>query len=147
MSGFEIAGVVLGAFPLAIEALDRYREVGKRLGFWWKIRSDYQKFSDNLTYYRLMYKRHLKLLLLPLVIVDDQIKELLADPGGCGWQDQRVASLLVTRLGESYELCLKEIKAIAEVMDKLNHELAIDKDSAQQVDNTPVSIYLPKRRL
>lgn len=56
MSGFEVAGIVLGAFPLAIEALDRYREVAKRCGYWYKIRLEYQKSSDSLTYYRLIYK-------------------------------------------------------------------------------------------
>ncbi|KPM38172.1 hypothetical protein AK830_g8421 [Neonectria ditissima] len=136
MSGFEVAGIVLGAFPLAIEALDRYREVAKRLGFWYKIRLEYQKCSDHLTYYRLAYRRHLKLLLLPLVVDDDKIQELLSDPGGEGWKNQAVASLLEVRLDESYELYLRHMTATAEVMQKLNHELAVNDDSVQQTIST-----------
>ncbi|KAK7420552.1 hypothetical protein QQX98_002751 [Neonectria punicea] len=136
MSGFEVAGIVLGALPLAIEALDRYREVAKRLGFWYKIRLEYQKCSDHLTYYRLAYRRHLKLLLLPLVLDDDKIQELLSDPGGKGWKNQAVGSLLEARLDESYELYLRHMTATAETMQKLNHELAVDEDSIQQTINT-----------
>lgn len=139
MSGFEVAGIVLGAIPIAIEALDRYREVGKRLGFWYKIRFEYQKCSDHLTFFRVAYRRHLKFLLLPLVVDDDKVEELLANPGGEGWKDPAVADLLEIRLAESYELYLRHMTAIAEVMEKLNHELAVDQDSVQYTVKTSVS--------
>lgn len=146
MSGLEVAGIVLGAFPLAIQALDKYREVSKRCGFWYKIRLEYQKCSDHLTYYRLAYRRHLKLLLLPLVVDDGTIQELLADPGAEGWKDAAVAKLLEGRLDESYELYMRHITAIEEVMERLNHELAVDEDAVQQplttVVNFPIRVII-----
>lgn len=139
MSGFEIAGIVLGAIPIAITALEKYRDVAKRIGFWHKIRLEYQTSSDHLTYYCLMYRRHLKFLLLPLVVNDDKVQELLADPGGQGWKDQCVESLLKARLDESYQLYLSYMTATAEIMEKLNHDLAINEDAIQQAIKTMVS--------
>lgn len=145
MSGLEVAGVVLGASPLAIEALDKYREVARRLGFWYKIRLEYQKCSDNLTYYQLAYKRHLKLLLLPLIVDDDKIRELLTDPGGDGWKDVATAELLKSRLDESYGLYLRHMATFAEIMQKLKHELAVDQESVQKAVTTSVSHPLTKQ--
>ncbi|RKU48929.1 hypothetical protein DL546_009133 [Coniochaeta pulveracea] len=132
MSGVEIAGLVLGAFPLAIEALDRYRDVAKRCGFWYKIQLEHRKCKDNLTFYRLAYRQQLKLLLLPLVQDGNKVQQLLADPRGADWKDPAITGLLEARLDESYELYKEIITAIDEVMKKLNHELALDKDAIQQ---------------
>lgn len=139
MSGFEIAGLVLGAFPLAIEALDRYREVAKRCGFWYKIQLEHKKCKDNLTFYRLTYRQQLKLLLLPLVQDGNKVQRLLADPGGGDWKDPTVAGLLEERLNESYELYKEIIKAIDELMEKLNLELALDRDVVQRNVHSQVS--------
>ena len=41
MSGFEVAGVVLGAFPVAIAAIDGYRRVALKVQAWKEIRLTY----------------------------------------------------------------------------------------------------------
>lgn len=139
MSGIEVAGLVLGAFPLAIEALDKYREVAKRWGFWYKIQLEHKRCKDNLTFYRLAYKQQLRLLLLPLIQDGIKVQQLLDDPRGKEWKDSTVASLLEARLDESYELYKRVITAIDEVVQKLRHELALDKIAIQQIVDTPVS--------
>ena len=132
MTGFEIAGAVLGAFPIAIEALERYRDVARYWGFWWEIRSEYQKCSNELKFHQLSFRRNLKQLLLPLVADEDQIKRLLVDPGGEGWREQSVAQQLQDRLQESYELYLEIIQQLKTTMDELNRELAISKSGFQE---------------
>ena len=132
MSGFEVAGVVLGAFPIAITALDKYREVATRLGLFFKIQLEYKKWRDDLEFHRLLFARHMRQLLLPLVADDDKIKVLLAAPAGVAWQDPSIASLLEKRLGESYELYFEYMKGIKRVMNDINLELAVDSNSVQE---------------
>ncbi|KAK0631100.1 hypothetical protein B0T17DRAFT_488289 [Bombardia bombarda] len=132
MSGFEIAGAALGAFPLAIHALDQYREVAARLGLFFKIRLEYKKCRDDVHFHQLTFSRHLRQLLLPLVADDATIADLLSDPGGQKWKDPKIAELLETRLQESYGLYLEYIKGIRQVMDEINRELAVDTGSVQE---------------
>ncbi|KAH7354000.1 hypothetical protein B0T11DRAFT_122610 [Plectosphaerella cucumerina] len=133
MSGFEIAGLVLGAFPLAILALEKHREVATRLGLFYKIKLEHKKCMDDLVYQQLYLKRHLRKLILPLKVNydDAKINELLADPDGPGWKDATVSAMFEERLQDSYELYLSYIQSIKETMDRLNHELAADSDTIQ----------------
>jgi hypothetical protein len=131
MSGVEIAGLVLGAFPVAIWALERYREVARMMGFWYEIRLEYQRSSNELKFHRLSFIRNLKQLLLPLVHDDAQLQRLISDPGGEAWQDPEVQSALEARLQDSYDLYLEILSEMRRVMLDLNQELAIDNDAAQ----------------
>ena len=133
MSGFEIAGVVLGAFPIALEALKQYHNVARTWGFWWEIRGQYSICSNSIKYQRLLFERNLKSLLLSLLIADDdQIKQLMANPGGEKWKEQEIAQQLEDRLRDSYELYLEIIREIQRTIEKLNHELAVDKTGVQE---------------
>ncbi|KAH8901323.1 hypothetical protein GQ53DRAFT_707647 [Thozetella sp. PMI_491] len=131
MSGFEIAGIVLGAFPLVITALEKYREVATRLGLFYKIKLEYRKCSNELEFHQLTLTRHLKQLLLPLVVDDDKIKELVEKPGGEAWKDSSIEQLLQQRLKDSYGLYLDCIQNMEQVMHDLNHELALDSQPIQ----------------
>lgn len=82
MSGIEVAGLVLGAFPLLIKSLEYHREMADAAGVFWKIKREYRKWAHDLEMCNLAFSGNLQSLLLPLVADDDAIKELLADPGG-----------------------------------------------------------------
>ncbi|KAK0709991.1 hypothetical protein B0T26DRAFT_755112 [Lasiosphaeria miniovina] len=131
MSGFEVAGLVLGAFPIAITALDKYREIATRLGVFFKIQLEYKRWRDDLEFHQLVFTRHLRQLLLPLVADDDKIAELLSAPGGDSWRDDAIAKLLQKRLRDSYELYFEYIKGIKRVMADINQELAVDSAAIQ----------------
>ncbi|OTA88375.1 hypothetical protein M434DRAFT_123914 [Hypoxylon sp. CO27-5] len=148
MSGFEIAGVVLGAFPLAIEALEKYREVFKRVGLFYKIRVEYIKCEHNLKFHRASFTGHLRRLLLPLIEDDGKIKDLLSNPGGTFWKDQETIDLLQRRLGEeSYGLFIDCIEGVKEVMGKLNSELVLDSATLQESLRKPKKPTTPGTRL
>ncbi|RYP70252.1 hypothetical protein DL771_005555 [Monosporascus sp. 5C6A] len=132
MSGFEIAGVVLGAFPIAIWGLEKYREVAKRFGFWHEIRLEYQKTSNELKFHKLSFVRNLKQLLLPLVVDDADMQKLISDPGGKAWKDDAVAKALEGRLQESHGLYLEIMGEMERVMGELNKELAVDVEEVQK---------------
>ncbi|KAK3338726.1 LOW QUALITY PROTEIN: hypothetical protein B0H65DRAFT_511117 [Neurospora tetraspora] len=141
MSGLEIAGLVLGALPLAIEVLDRYGEVARRIDVFFKIRTEYQEWRRQLKYNNLLYERNLKELLLPLMIDDetekDKIPELIKDPFGSWWTEPKTARLLQERLDDGYEVYMDCIQVIKQVMEDIVHELALGHSSVQSKITTP----------
>ena len=42
MSGIEVAGLVLGAWPVVMEALEGYRETFRTLKSWWKFQRTFE---------------------------------------------------------------------------------------------------------
>ncbi|KAK1253288.1 hypothetical protein MKX07_001365 [Trichoderma sp. CBMAI-0711] len=137
MSGFEIAGIVLGAFPIAISALEGYRDLAKRLGLYYKIRLEYKNWLDELEINKIIFTRHLSQLLLPLIVDDEKIRELLSEPGGDCWKEESIAASLERRLQGSYQLYMQYIQYMKRTLDEINTELAIDSDWAKRLLDHP----------
>lgn len=132
MSGLEIAGLVLGTFPIALEVLDKYKEAARRFGFWLRIAAEHQKCDSKLQFQRLLYINNLRHLLLPMAMLDDaDIKELLSDSGGQAWKKDETTNMLKQRLGSSYELYLKCMLEFKEALGAMNHELALEPDQSE----------------
>ena len=138
MSGFEIAGIVLGTFSIAISTLEKYREAAKMWGFWWEIRSEHQKCSSEIKFHRLGFTRNLRQLLLPIVADKAQILRLLADPGGEEWKEHSLAKQLEDRLQDSYELYFETIQQLQRTMEELQEVLALNKAGVQ--DNLKMKV-------
>ena len=128
MSGVEVAGLILGAFPLLITALEHYRESAEVLGDWWKFKRKYIKCKRDVEYHQITFTSNLEELLLPLIVDDDQLELLLASPGGLAWQDDALEKKLRERLPNAYNAYLDSINEINEVMKKLTQELGLDKE-------------------
>ncbi|KAF3076131.1 hypothetical protein CFAM422_001132 [Trichoderma lentiforme] len=131
MSGFQAIGIVLGVFPLAISALENHQKVAARLRLFSKMKLEYRKCSNELEFQQVTFVRHLKQLLLPLVIDNEKVQELIDKPAGEAWRDVSMVELLEKRLGDSYELYQEYISGMNHVMDKLYHELALNDESVQ----------------
>jgi hypothetical protein len=82
MSGFEVAGVVLGGFPILISALEHWHHGAKLLKNWWQFRREYRRSLDDINYHKLAFERNLQECLLPLVADDDEVEALVRDPTG-----------------------------------------------------------------
>ncbi|KAH7324281.1 hypothetical protein B0I35DRAFT_475541 [Stachybotrys elegans] len=138
MSGLEIVGVVLGAFPLIIAGLEQWRDVAKVGGFFWQIRKEYTKCRRDVQFYELMYKRNLKELLLPAISDADHVSRLVNSPGGQDWADEQLQLQLKARLQESFDLYMDNIQRINETVEELRKELSFDKSAVQEkVATTP----------
>ncbi|KAK7937678.1 uncharacterized protein PG986_014546 [Apiospora aurea] len=131
MSGIELAGLVLGAFPVAIWGLEQYRDIAKQMGFWFQIRSEYQQSIDELIFHRLSFEGNLKLLLLPLVDDDARLEEMMIEPGGPGWKSAEMQKALEKRLQQSYRSYLSILADMERAMKELNEELAIENEHVQ----------------
>lgn len=131
MSGLEVAGVVLGAFPLIVSGLEHWRDVAKVGGFFWRVRKEYTKCQRDVQFYEIVYRRNLKELLLPIVLDADQVGVLVADPNGEGWSSEVLQERLEERLQESYRVYKETITEMNEVAEELKKELSFDKSSVQ----------------
>ncbi|OCL11415.1 hypothetical protein AOQ84DRAFT_423587 [Glonium stellatum] len=132
MSGFEIAGAVLGALPILISALEHYREAAKVFDTWWKIRSEYHKCITKMTGHHICYTNSIKQLILPLKADDGEISRLMAEPNGDAWKDPQIAQQLEARLQGSYKLFLEIMQQMNGVIVELGKELGLDKPGFQK---------------
>jgi hypothetical protein len=76
MSGIEIAGLILGAFPVLIYTLEKYREGAEALVDWWRIQRAYRKCRQDLQFHQILFEGNVERFLLPLVLDDDDYKHL-----------------------------------------------------------------------
>jgi hypothetical protein len=125
MSGIEIAGLVLGAFPLLIHALENYREGAEALRDWWRIERAYKKCKQDLSYHQILFEGNVEQFLLPLVVDDDELKALMDDPAGQSWEDPALEQRLKDRLPKSYTLFLDIIGDISSLVDSMRTELGV----------------------
>jgi hypothetical protein len=125
MSGIEVAGLVLGAFPILIHALDSYQKGAEVLKDWWKIERTHKRCKQDLKYHRILFEGNIERFLLPLVVDDDELKTLMADPAGAGWEDQELETRLKERLPKSYDVFLDIMSDINELVDQLKKELGV----------------------
>jgi hypothetical protein len=131
MSGVEAAGIALAVFPLLISALEHYRESAEVLGDWWKFKRKYVKCKRDIEYHHITYTQNLQELLLPLIVDDDEVEDLVNDPGGAKWKDPSLEASLKDRLPNTYEAYLDSMSEISTIMTDLRKELGLDNDQLQ----------------
>ena len=127
MSGIEVAGLVLGSFPLLISALEHWRTAVEIYDDWWQVKKEYKKCKQELLCAELALEGNLERFLLPLVVDDDMVQELMAEPRGPKWKDAELEKKLKELLPKSYNLFLETIDEIQNVMGLLGEELGMDK--------------------
>jgi hypothetical protein len=123
MSGLEIAGVLLGTFPLIISGIEHWRNCAKVGGYFWKVRKEYSRCKSDINFHEILYKRNLKELLLPIVAEAGDVDVLIGDPGGKGWKDQKLQEKLADRLQESYQVYVEVIEEMNETAEELSKDL------------------------
>ena len=125
MSGIELAGLVLGTFPLVTFALEQYREAKRTALRWWRIERVYSRAVSRLEYERLFLRLQLRKLLLPLVtegvLGDDDLEPLLADLNDAQWEVQDRKNALEQRLGDGYDQYVVILGEILEGMTDVWH--------------------------
>lgn len=128
MSGIEIAGLVLGAFPLLIYALESYREGAEVVGDWWRIERAYTKCKQDLRYHQLLFEGNIERFLLPLVVDDDKLKQLMENPAGIAWEDPELEKKLQQRLPKAYDTFLGVMVDINKLMESFKKALGVNNE-------------------
>ena len=123
MSGLEVAGVVLGALPLVISALEHYAKGVEGIIRYYKYRIHLQTLIDAIKTQKVIFSDTLEQLLTGIVRID-KMAAFIADPAA----QPEVDVHLKKRLRNSYSVYFANVRgmeaALATMMMKL--KLGID---------------------
>ncbi|RBQ67159.1 hypothetical protein FVER14953_03600 [Fusarium verticillioides] len=123
MSGFEVAGIVLGSIPIVVSALQCYMN---GLGTLQNFRS-YKRILKSLIL--TLKTEHVNLQnicekLLTGIAPQTRIEEMIRDPFGDLWREEEIFNKLRLRLWSSLQVFNDRVQdmreAIEEMMEKLN---------------------------
>ena len=79
MSGLELAGVVLGAFPVVVQLMNGYKKGCQPLGAWLRFRKTFTKLENGISYQETALDTNLQILLSPLVEDEQKLVALVND--------------------------------------------------------------------
>lgn len=122
MSGIEVAGLVLGAIPLIITALDVYKGTVSKVSKWRRYAREVDRLIRCLRFEDARLQSVCEKMLVGIVSGSD-IKAMIEDPGGPLWNDNGLHQKLGPRLWKSrgdFMGTIEDIKmSVDEIKDKL----------------------------
>ena len=141
MSGLEVAGVVLGAIPVVLAALEIGGNAYGRVKGWSGYKVIIKRYQIVLEAQHAIFQNTL-LLLLEDVLPPLEIEILLKDPAGSAWEDPRLkAKLRDERLGEDFDKVLNIIGLMKLTLQDFKKKLG--GDEIQNVSLPKTSLPAP----
>jgi hypothetical protein len=142
MSGVEIAGFVLGGFPLLISAAEHYREGFEPLVKWKRFWTEFIGFVDAVDIEKQLFDQMLERFLISTDVPHEEIQLFMTDRAYTGWQREDLVRTLRARLGGSYDVYMSTIKTMDELMHELHELLSLK--NGEVVASDPLT-YLPRK--
>ncbi|KAF2498690.1 hypothetical protein BU16DRAFT_615708 [Lophium mytilinum] len=130
MSGVEIAGLILGSFPLIISALEHYGEGLETMQEWVRFRTDFNGFLNDFIRQQIFFRQHIEDLLSTVVDSDYHMGCMLDDPDDPQWKNSDLEGKLKRRLPgkQEYESYMITVPAILGILEKIRKKLSITDD-------------------
>lgn len=131
MSGIELAGLVLGAFPIILNGLESYRKGFEPLEEWWQFRTHFILFIDDVRHQMMKYNANMIRLLDPIVMStdDDKLATLLRIPSP-NHPEFDLEKVLEGRLASELDRFLRIVSRMHELMLSLKKLLQIEDGKA-----------------
>ena len=147
MSGIEVAGLVLGAFPIILSCLDYYREGFEPLEEWWNFRTHFIAFIDDIRHQMMIYHLSITLLLDPIITDPCSLNALIEDATDPRWSNGSLSEILKQRLvATELERFLrivqrmeKEIRGLKNLLGIKDGNVRIQQDSLLPPDHSVLS--------
>ncbi|KAM6520176.1 hypothetical protein FALCPG4_013729 [Fusarium falciforme] len=148
MSGLEIAGIVLGGFPILIEAakpLVRYLQGAER---WWHFKRDFMTLVSTIEDESIAYSQNLELLLTP-VDIDPEAKAILQEDSQSKlWHDPDIQAKLKGRVKSQYMLWFqRQLLEMREALGELHSMLPVSPDGKARALLCSCNCVITTRRL
>lgn len=125
MSGIEIAGLVLGSFPILLNCLEYYREGFEPLEEWWNFRTHFIAFVDDISHQMMRYNENMIRLLDPIIVDNESLTTLIRNPTDSRWTDGSLDVQLQLRLSNQHSRFLRIVKRMEDVVRDLKKLLRI----------------------
>jgi len=99
MSGFEIAGVALGAFPILLEGAKSLRGVYRDAKAWWEFEREFDDFVAAVEWESIAFSQSLDIMLESFADLSTEDRDILHNsPGDCLWLETRIQAELERRI-------------------------------------------------
>ncbi|KAK5633612.1 hypothetical protein RRF57_009326 [Xylaria bambusicola] len=138
MSGFEVVGIVLGAIPLLISALEHYERGIMTIQIVRRRAKVMHSLATALSTEQTILRNTCETLLGGIIDPKD-MKPLLAEPFGPLWQDPDTKAVVERRLDHT----LKDFKALVhsmkEAIEEIKSKLGLGPGFEIEIDNRPIS--------
>jgi len=134
MSGFEIAGIILGALPLVISAIEHYESNLDRITVFFKWQDELDKTLRELWILHSSYEMTLRDF-LGGIVCDEYLDKMLASHDSPHWKDAEVHHELRRKLGAAYNVYDYTIREMAGYMTTLASHLDIDRNKTSSAND------------
>ncbi|CBF80266.1 hypothetical protein AN8302.2 [Aspergillus nidulans FGSC A4] len=134
VTGIEVAGLILGSFPLIISGLEHYGGAFESMKEWIRFRAEFAVFMNALCRQKIFFRQNIEDLLSSVVDSEYDMACMLDDPDNPGWKDPDLEWKLKKRLSgaHEYDCCMDIILSIHTVLGKLESKLHITGDQNHQ---------------
>lgn len=121
MSGLEVVGIALGAFPLIINLLEHYEDGFRTVEGWRFYRLGFTTLVNMLNREKIIFQQHIEGLLRIISDSEYDIKALMSDFKCDAWKDPNLTLKLKRKMSHETELenYLAGIEAIHTNLDRL----------------------------
>ncbi|KAI8719935.1 hypothetical protein NCS52_00775800 [Fusarium sp. LHS14.1] len=130
MSGFEVAGIVLGTLPLVVTALEAYSNF---LRDWGKAPAKLRSLNRQLSTERVRLCNVCEQLISDVVPQRD-VEPMLQDPFGPLWQGKETNDRIRQRLWDLYGPFEDTVKEVEEALDSVMQRLRVDVSPSGKVE-------------
>ncbi|KAL8915649.1 MAG: hypothetical protein Q9172_006803 [Xanthocarpia lactea] len=127
MSGIEVAGLILGLFPVVVSAVDNCERSFGILADWRHFRREFAEFSNRLRGQQIILRQHIEVALRSITDSEAQLAAMMDEPGGPTWQMSVLATRLKVKLsgaGEFHTYCFT-LNTVHAQLKKLNERLEV----------------------
>ncbi|KAF3195663.1 hypothetical protein TWF225_000059 [Orbilia oligospora] len=122
MSGIEIAGLVLGAVPLVIAALEHYEDIIGPAKSFVKFKGELGRAIRELRNYHTLFEQSIEVLLRP-VTTDQELNEMIDNTKSKLWEDPSIEKDLRENLGRAYTPYMETVNQIQKIMTGIASKL------------------------
>ncbi|CAG9946289.1 unnamed protein product, partial [Clonostachys rosea f. rosea IK726] len=128
MSGIEVAGLAVGAFPILFEAFKEFRKAAKPLKLWWRFEVEFDNFLATVQREQIAYSQNLEILIDSLALSEYEKATLQNVPESNLWYEPQVQSVLRRRLqNRHYPWFMEQLRDTNAAIEKLLGLLPIGK--------------------
>lgn len=128
MSGVEIAGLVLGAYPVLLRTAKDLREIFKDVKTWWRFEREFENFLSDVETEHIKYSLSLQILLEDLDIPEEEKENLQVSYNSSGWHDVKTQAELRRRIQDRYyDWFMRQLAAMNKTLEDLQRLLPVMK--------------------
>ena len=124
MSGIEIAGLVLGAIPLVISALEHYENIIGPAKAFYKYGNELSQLTQGLATQYASFEQSMLILLTPITN-DAELNEMIDNTNSALWKDPDIDQALRGKLGKAYGAYTRKAQDVQRIMISIAKSLSI----------------------